>query len=114
MNIQFATIIDSVTAKKDGTISLKLGSQELSPEEAAHIFSFRGKQIWTAMSEAPINHEDLDIPEALFESSTKTPSQRLRSVLFILWKEGEQKDSFNVYYEKQMERFIEHIKEKLS
>lgn len=113
MNIQFATIIDKVTAKKDGTIQIALGTQELNPEEAAHIFSFRGKQIWTAMSEAPVSHEDLDIPERLIESTDKSPSQRLRNTLYVLWSQGDKKEDADTHYRKNMEKIIDHIKDKL-
>jgi hypothetical protein len=48
------------------------------------------------------------------ERDTKTPSQRLRSVLFVLYKEQERTCTFDSFYSEHMEKFILHVKAKLS
>jgi hypothetical protein len=52
--LQFSCIIDGITAKADKTLQIKLGTQELEPDEVAKILAFRGLQIWVAMTEDPI------------------------------------------------------------
>lgn len=47
------------------------------------------------------------------ERETKTPGQRLRAILFILWKHENSKESFQSFYDHAMEKFIDHIKKKL-
>lgn len=54
---QFSAIIDGVRKKKDGTLSIVLGTQELSSEETALIFDFGNKQIWCAFAETPLSVE---------------------------------------------------------
>jgi hypothetical protein len=45
------------------------------------------------------------------ERGGKTPSQRMRAVLYILWSQDNQgyKD-FPLYYDSKMERYIEELK----
>ena len=114
--LQFSTIIDGVNLKKDGTLSIKLGTQELSPDDTAQIFAMGNKQVWCALSETLISKDKLNIPESLMEfKSDKSPSQRLRNTLFVYWKEkveGTGTD-WDEYYKKKMESIIDYIKEKL-
>lgn len=44
----------------------------------------------------------------------KTPSQKLRAVLFLLWKQLSVEEPFDTWYAKKMEDIIEKFKEKLS
>jgi len=44
----------------------------------------------------------------------KTPSQRLRAVLYVYWKQHKQKDiEFDIFYLRYMNRLIENLKDKL-
>jgi len=113
--IQFSSIIDGVTKKKDGTLSIKLGTQELDPQDTARIFELGNMQIWSVFSDVEITEDDLDIPEALSEFRTdKTPSQRLRNTLWIYWEKHKKGVvEWDTFYKNQMEKIIEYIKEKL-
>ena len=110
--VQFPAIIDGVAMKKDGSLSLRLGTPELGPEDTSQIFSHGNKQVWAALSEVAISHEDLDIPEKLIEPTDKSKAQRLRSVMYLVAKK-QNKDP-DGYYAKRMEQYIEHEKEKLN
>jgi len=48
-----------------------------------------------------------------FEDKTKTPSKRLRAVLFLMWKQLGEVGDFETYYRVQVEKVIEHLKAKL-
>jgi len=52
--IMFSAIIDGVSTKKDRTLSIKLGTQELDADETSKIFALQGLQIYVVMSEEPI------------------------------------------------------------
>ncbi len=43
----------------------------------------------------------------------KTPSQRLRASLYVLWEQRGSKGDFEEFYEDQMEKFIKRIKQEL-
>lgn len=113
-SIQFSVIIDGVTKKKDGTLSLKLGTQELPPEDTAMIFELGNKQVWCALAETALTEDNLDIPETMMEFKTdKSPSERLRNSLYVYWEAKRKDITWDIFYRQQMEKFIEHVKEKI-
>jgi len=117
--ITFQAIVDGVQTRKDGTLSIKLGTQELGPEESAHVFHYANKLSWVAIKEMPVNEEDLEIPEGYTPEfpSDKSPSQRLRAVLYVLWKQGHDtgktKKSADQFYRDYMTGIINNVKELL-
>lgn len=113
--IQFSAIVDGVTVKKDSTISLKLGLQELPPEDTAQIFHYGNKQIWVALAETSLTEADINIPEALTDiKGDKTKSQRQRDLLWVFWnKKQKGKIEWNTFYNQQMDKISDYIKEKL-
>lgn len=112
--IQFSSIIDSVKANKDKSLTIKLETQELGAEDTSRIFALMGIQIWNCMAEVEIKDEDLNIPESVAEfKGDKTPSQRLRDLLYIYWKEKKIDKDFRVFYESYIEKICENIKEKI-
>lgn len=114
LKVSFSAIIDGVNAKKDRTLSIKLGTQELSAEEGSYLLDLMGKQLWVGIAETPI--EVLDVPETLPEmNGDKTPSQRLRGLLYVLWEEkSDKKRTFPQFYEDYIFRLCEQIKNKLN
>ena len=44
----------------------------------------------------------------------KSPSQRLRSVIFLLWKQAGEELPFEVFYAQSMDKIIEHLKSQAS
>ena len=115
--IQFSCIIDGVSKKKDGTLSIKLGTQELPPQDTAEIFEMGNKQIWAVFCETGLKDSDLEIPEVTDELDTKSPSQRLRNVIYRIWEQaGKEKKTnkvFEHFYRDYMEKLLENLKEKL-
>ena len=114
--LSFNGIITSLTAKVDGSIGLRIATPELSPAEKTEFFKFQN--INSVVTLDPLDEK----PEAgmLVEKNreTKTPSQRLRNVIFALHKTKlEQKEyiepNFEVYYNNIMESFINKVKEQL-
>jgi|GEM_PF-1586093 len=114
--IQFQAQVDSVMKKKDNTLSIKLGTQELPPNDTAHIFGM-DSIVWVALSNVEVKEKDLDIPEFIPEhEGQKSYSQRTREVLYRVW---EQKDNGNIkssdqFYRDYMEKLISSLKDKLN
>ena len=96
-------------------MSLKLGTQELSPAETAEIFEMGNRQIWCALAEVPVKPDDLQVPEIMTEfKNDKSPSQRLRNVLFVYWTTHVKgQEEWEPFYSRKVDGIIEHIKEKL-
>lgn len=61
----------------------------------------------------PKDEKDVDVMQVQKEVVHKSPSQRMRSVMFLLWKQTGEELPFEVFYTTHMERIIEHLKTKL-
>jgi hypothetical protein len=111
-----AAIMENVSTRRDGTIKLTLGSQEVSQGKAGELFTMQNKILAVYLSiketipQAVLDHVDsvdVDIPG-------KTKSQRQRAVLYRIWelqKEGHK--TFESYYAAKMEEHISNLKQVL-
>lgn len=110
--IQFASILDSLKMNKDMSLTIKLETREMTSEEVGKVADMANKEIWVGMSEVIINK--LDIPEEIVEfKGQKTPSQRLRNTLYILWEKTGKTGDFETYRNIQMDKIINYLKEKI-
>ena len=114
MNIfQAQAQIQSVQTLTDGSIKLSVVTQELRPEDLTQLFRLRGKLGWFLMKETEIKSEEIPTEEITLEGRYKTPSQELRSVLFIYWREktDQSTDFDTVWYPSQMRKFKDKVLE---
>lgn len=98
-------IIEKVETMRDGGLKLKLVTRELSPEQKVALMD-----IVNVESDAL----GLDLEGGI--DDTKSPSQRLRGVLYKLW-ETEYKNkfkTFQLFYSHTMEIICNHYKDKIS
>lgn len=109
-------IIQSIRSMKDGSVSVTLETQELSPAKAGELFSLRSKLAAVYISpkdtidQREINQVDKIDPEL----QGKTQSQRLRNVLFLLYQQdSEGHKQFDSYYKQRTETLIEHFKQEI-
>lgn len=114
--LQFSCQIDSLKANNDHTVTLKLDTQELSPDDTALLVSMFQKQLWGAFSELPVRPDDLDIPENAVEfKDDKSPSQRFRNRLWVYFKQkyGGDDGDFKAFYEKTLDKIGQKYLSKL-
>lgn len=101
------------TRRADGSVTLKqVTAQEIETKDFADIDAYRGQMGWLMFK--PNEFSEADIPKDNADVEGKTHSQRLRSVLYVLHQQngGDPKD-FRQFYEQQMERFIDKVKDQL-
>lgn len=115
--LQFMAVAAKIATMVDGGNSVLLHTNEMSPQQTMKLFGLKGKAAWWMGK--PNKLEVGDIPEidADIKEVGKSPSTRLRSVLYILWDQQADKQKypeFEVYYRAKMELIIEGIKEKLN
>ena len=95
-------LISKVTTLADNTCRITLDFQEMSAEKMAEVFLAR-------------QSGEVIVPSVELSEDPKTPSQRLKSVLFLVWKQTtDQSLDFEVWYRQEMSRIREHYKEKLN
>lgn len=116
MIVQFSAIVDNITKKKDNTLSIKLGTQEINDlDELARLFSYGNKQIWVAFAETDLTREDLNIPEVVSDLKKKTDSQRLRDRMYIYYNQiYPNETNFNQWYTDALEKIGQSYLDKLN
>ena len=111
--------IEGVRTMKDRTMRIVIGTQELTPEHAAQLIShYNNGYGFIALKKEEFAQEERDTLEAIKlnadELGGKTPSQRLRNTLYVLYSHRpEGFNTFNAYYEHCIEQFIAHVKKQI-
>lgn len=114
--ITIPTIIEGIATRKDNTITIRLACQELSPSDIGVIMSMHGKYCYTALKPENFTRLELDMIKDLKVSDDigKSPSQRLRGVIYRNWEQNNEGfKEFESYYINKMESIITHLKSKL-
>ncbi len=108
-------IIEKISTLKDGSVSLTIYTQELSPQKAAELFGLRGKLATVYLSPSDISSKELSLVDTIQpDMPGKTRSQRMRNVLWILFKQDpEGYEDFQHYYESKMDTYIDVLKQNI-
>lgn len=112
--------IDNITNKRGSDeIVVKFITQEVSDEQAGLLMAMRNKYVNLLISTSEITEEDAEKVADEFKIAPiiegKTPSQRLRNVLYVQW-EGRYKvryPEFDSFYNQRMEQIIESEKDRI-
>lgn len=107
--------LKKVSSRADRTYDLTFSTRELSGEEAAFLLDEVLSEGWLMYAKNTESLSNEVLPESNADSgvNAKSPSQRLRSVIYILWKQKGQKGDYDAFYNSVMEQLIESIKDKL-
>lgn len=98
-------------------MQLVVETQEIDPETKTYLFDLHDTYGFLFYFKNLPKPEEVDVPEgnAPENRGEKTPSQRLRAVLYVWWEQqGKQGGDFEFFYRQHMEKLIDHIKEKLT
>lgn len=100
-------------SRADGSASLAFTTQELSGEEYANLKEHQNQFGHILFKENEFTLNDIPKEEAV-EDKGKTPSRRLRAVLYALAKDKKIPDEkFEDFYKRCVERFIQQVKDEL-
>jgi hypothetical protein len=111
-------VIDGLTRRKDGSVGIKLETQEISSQKAGELFSLAGKHAFAYLSAVQPDENEKKVIDSLDpEIKGKTPSKRLHDVLFVYWNQNKGSatvpEVFDYFYKQKMESFIEMVKSEL-
>lgn len=115
-NITLAVCFESYRPRKDKSFTLTFSTQELGTNTVIDIAQLHNKLgvLYFADKEVMDAEELTMLDDVELDIGMKSPSQRLRNVLYILHTQlGGNKDNFKEFYAIQIERFITSIKNKL-
>ena len=109
--IKVRIIITGVRSKVDRSLGLTLSTPELSTEERSEFMNLQGVNCQALFE--PMDTKPEEVYEVKKEIGQKTQAQRIRSVLFVLWKKSGSKEDFEVYYRSQTDKIIDYLKDKI-
>lgn len=110
---QAPAIVKKITTLVDGGLSVMLHTQEMQSKDETRLFQYRNLPVWFLLKSEKFQKLP-DLPEIKVEKNQKTPSERLRGVIFKYWeKRTSSTEDFDTFYRKQMENLIDAYKEKL-
>lgn len=118
MKAIFQGTVEKIETRADRTIKITLSTQEISPDYKTKIFEFHQEFCEILLSSKPLDNKEIDEAgkdiDPLSSTNLKTPSQRLRNVLFLLFTQDNKgyKD-FDSFYKIKMEEVINNFKAKL-
>lgn len=104
-------ILESASSRADGSLGLRFSTPELTPDEMTTIFQLVKRELRVLLQ--PKDQDPKDLKDIKGEFDRKTPSQRLRGVLFLAWDQQGRPGSFDDFYMKKMEMFINSVKDAL-
>lgn len=113
MKFQLQAHIGAPLFKKDGSATLKFFTQEIADDQVVDILNMGRRDELGWLLWAPNKFQETDLPTAPATDDRKTPAQRLRSVLFLLWKQEGSRGDFESFYQERMGKIIDIMKGKL-
>lgn len=115
--ITIAAIVTAINSRKDKSWSISFSTPELNPQQFFDLGSMNGKECVLGINlNAFTQSEEKLIDEIKVEDADmdKSPSKRLRAVIFLRWKDNnEGYNDFNLYYSYRMEKHITNEKNQL-
>lgn len=109
---QIPAILDGVTPLKDGGVSLRFHTNEASKSDKVMLMEFYQSFGYLLFSANQI--EGANVPKAnASRADGKSPSQRLRSVLYVAWQKNGNKGDFEAWYSMQVEKIIDQVKARI-
>lgn len=111
--VKLPAIFSDIRSRKDRTFHLGFDTRELGAD-ASQLMTIQGTECWLLI--APDDSLDaVDVPKSKPDAGAgaKTPGQRLRAVLFILWTQSGKPGDYEDFYRQKLERLIDQYKAKL-
>jgi hypothetical protein len=109
--IQLPASLNSYRDKVDGSATLSFSTRELTDDEIIILRNSRLKEGWLLFKENAFSENEIPEEEAPVEG--KSASQRLYNVMFKIWKQNHIGNDFEGWRRIEMEKLINHYKNKI-
>lgn len=117
MKLILPVVLNPISRRKDKSVKLSMDTRECNPEELLSLMALESCEGWITFSPTSQEAEAVEMPTESPNLDTKSPSERMRSVLFIWYKQEVAKQkfvgTFDMFYGAKMDKIIESIKSKL-
>src|SRR5688572_395616 len=109
--------LDGLRTLADKTLKITFETQELNPQDLLGLMENMHQCGYLAYKKEPFKDDEKEMLQELksdFEFKGKSSSQRLRSVLYVMFQNNNEGfDSSVKHYEHHLEKIIDHFKSKL-
>jgi len=112
MNIQIPATLSRISSRADKTLSVGFHTQIIADDEKLAVMEAQGEFGYLLFSPNKFTEKDIPRDDAEY-SKGKSPSERLRSVIFVRYNQLGSTDDFDVFYRGVMNNIIEQFKSKL-
>ncbi len=116
--LQLPSTISKIISMSNRSLRVQIDTQEnLSNENMANIMGKLEKTGWFCfLEDSKIEADDvLKLPPLPKQATEfRSPSQKLRGVIYVLWEQAGKKGEFELFYARYMEKIINAVKERLS
>jgi hypothetical protein len=109
--IVLSSILSGFRSRKDKSMGFSASTLELSTDEKVALMELEGLNVRLLIE--PVDYVAEGKVEVKSESSFKTPSQRLRSILFVEYRQKNPSITFDEFYNIEMDRICNERKEQL-
>jgi hypothetical protein len=109
--LRFEAQLTSFSSRADRSLGFRGVTPELTSEEKVALMNLQNVLLDIIIS--PKDVPDADILEVKKEMIHKSPAQRMRSVIFLIWKQTDEEEPFDTFYLNMMEKIIDWLKGKL-
>lgn len=115
--IILGTLLDGIRTLKDRTLKITFETNELNPQELLGLMECVNQYGYLCFKKEPFTESEKKIIEEMksdYNERGKSSAQRLRSVLYLMWKQNpEGFDSSIKHYEHHMEIILNQYKNNL-
>jgi len=102
--------ITSIRSRRDKSLGFSVETPELTSDEKVAFMNLQGVNLKMLIEPEEGGEEVVDVQKDI---ESKTQSQRIRSIIYILWKQDGEPGEFPDYYHAKTEKYIEFLKEKI-
>lgn len=103
--------VGTVSSREDGSVAFRVITAELRPSERGVVMDYHGKAC--AVTILPHEGPPPEMVRVRTEQQHKTPGQRLRAVLYVLYEHQKPGGDFETWYGRHMEALINTVKTQL-
>jgi len=104
-----------IKTMSDKGVRVMIDTNELVPSQMVKLFKLKGMAGRFVFAPADSEEIEIEIPELPKEFKTdKSPSERLRNVLYVIWKQGNKTVEFSSWYNSKIESIIDKLKEQIN
>lgn len=113
--LKIPATLTKISSLEDRSFKITMTTQELSDEQGSELIKLNGRFGNMVFSESPIQASDIPEFDPSTVDSKKSPSERLRAVLYVRWDRNTSKTrTFDEYYVAYMSQLIDKIKDTIN